>query len=93
MEIYLSPEFIKEEAQVLNIVDQNQKAVGYIAFILKDKKMYVYGQLEKEGVSEDFKDLVKPYIEGMGKSKEELEVYTYLAIGGKKIDLEQGEIK
>jgi hypothetical protein len=91
MQVYFSPELIKDDAQVLNIVDQNEKAVGYVAFIFDDKKMYVYGQLEDAGVEGDFKDLVKPYIQGMTKSKPGLDVYSYLSVGGTKTDIEQKE--
>ncbi|MRH42564.1 hypothetical protein GH741_07690 [Aquibacillus halophilus] len=91
MQIYFSPEFLKEEAQVLNIVDDNNKAVGYMAFLMEDKKMYVYGQLEEEGVYQDFKDLVNPYLQGLTKLKPDLEVYSYLSVGGKKIELDDQE--
>ncbi|UFU01178.1 hypothetical protein KO561_09665 [Radiobacillus kanasensis] len=89
MQIYFSPEFLKEDSQVLNILDDNDKAVGYMAFLMEEKKMYVYGQLEQEGVSEDFKDLVKPYLQGLSKIKPDLEVFTYLTVGGKKVELEK----
>ncbi|QTM99557.1 hypothetical protein ERJ70_09750 [Sediminibacillus dalangtanensis] len=89
MQLYFSPEFLKEEAQVLNIVDDSEKAVGYLAFLIESDKMYVYGQLEHEGVTEDFKDLVKPYLQGLSKLKPNLEVYSYLTIGGKKVDLDE----
>lgn len=91
MQIYFSPEFLKEDAQVLNIVDDKDKAVGYMAFLMEEKKMYVYGQLEEEGVYEDFKDLVKPYLEGLSKIKPDLEVYSYLSVGGKKVQLDTEE--
>ncbi|MDC3416255.1 hypothetical protein [Aquibacillus salsiterrae] len=87
MQLYFSPEFLKEDAQVLNIVDDKNKAVGYIAFLIEEKKMYVYGQLEEEGVSEDFKDLVGPYLEGLSKLKSDLEVFQYLSVGGKKVEV------
>lgn len=86
MQIYFSPELIKNDAQVLNIVDQNGKAVGYTAFIFDEKKIYVYGQLEEAGVEGDFKDLVQPYIQGLAKSKPGLDVYSYLSVGGTKTE-------
>ncbi|SDJ69393.1 hypothetical protein [Sediminibacillus albus] len=89
MQIYFSPEFLKEEAQVLNIVDDSNKAVGYMAFLMEQEKMYVYGQLEQEGVTEDFKDLIKPYLQGLTKLKPNLEVYSYLTVGGQKVDIDQ----
>ncbi|WP_100406172.1 hypothetical protein [Bacillus solitudinis] len=90
MQIYFSPEFINEDAQVLNVVSDENKPMGYMAFLMNDekKKIYVYGQLEDEGVNEDFKDLVKPYLQGLTKLKPELEVYSYLTVGGKKVELE-----
>ncbi|WP_226034811.1 hypothetical protein [Aquibacillus saliphilus] len=91
MQIYFSPEFLKEDAQVLNIVDDKNKAVGYMAFLIEEKKMYVYGQLEEEGVYQDFKDLVNPYLQGLTKLKPDLDVYTYLSVGGKKVELDEQE--
>lgn len=91
MQIYFSPQVLKQDSQVLNVVDQNQKAVGFVAFLFDEKKLYVYGVLEEEGVGEDFKDLVKPYIQGLSKTKENLEVYSYLSVGGKKVELEPSD--
>ncbi|MCM3712964.1 hypothetical protein [Halalkalibacter oceani] len=93
MQLYFSPEFMKEDAQVLNIVTDGNKPVGYLAFLLEPdkKKMYVYGQLAEEGVSEDFKDLVTPYIQGLTKLKPELEVLSYLTVGGKQVELKQDD--
>ncbi|MBD8068073.1 hypothetical protein [Bacillus sp. PS06] len=87
MQIFLSPELMTQEYQILNVVNQNEKAIGYVTFLIDEKKMYVYGLCEEEGVSEDFKDLVKPYIQGMSKAKPELDVYSYISIGGKKLEL------
>lgn len=87
MDIYFAPELIKQEAQVLNIVNSKQKAVGYLTFIFDQKKMYVYGHLEDQGVKEDFKDLVKPYIQGMKKAKPELDIFSYINVGGEKLDI------
>jgi hypothetical protein len=95
LQIYFSPEFLKEDAQVLNVVTDANKPVGYMAFLMEEekKKMYVYGQLQEEGVYEDFKDLVKPYLEGLKKLKPELEVYSYLSVGGKKVELGEEDKK
>lgn len=87
MQIYFSPEVMTQEFQVLNIVDPNHKAVGNIALLFDEKKIYVYGILEEEGVGEDFKDLVKPYLKGLAKAKEGLEIYSCLYVGCKKIEL------
>jgi len=93
MQIYLSPEFLKEDAQVLNVVTQDNKAVGYLSFMMEEKKMYVFGQIQEEGVTEDFKDLVKPYLDGLSKLKPDLEVLSHLTVGGKSIELEEEKNK
>lgn len=88
MQIFLSPELVREDKQIINVIDQSGKAVGYLTFLLDEKKMYVHGILENEEVSADFKDIVKPYIQGMAKSKPDLDIYSYLSLCGKKIELE-----
>ncbi|GIN61940.1 hypothetical protein J27TS8_19330 [Robertmurraya siralis] len=93
MQIYFSPEVMTAEFQVLNIVSSENKAVGNIAFLFDEKKLYVYGILEEEGVREDFKDLVKPYVKGLAKAKEGLEIYSCLYVGCKKIELKVEEDK
>ncbi|MCH1626371.1 hypothetical protein [Fredinandcohnia quinoae] len=91
MQIFISPEIVKEQCQILNIINQDQKAIGYITFFFDEKKMYVYGQCEEEGVSEDFKDVIQPYIQGMSKAKPDLDIYSYICIGGKKLTLNKDE--
>ncbi|MEK5442172.1 hypothetical protein [Fredinandcohnia sp. FSL W7-1320] len=91
MQIFVSPEVIKEECQILNIVNQEKKALGYISFFFDDKKMYVYGHCEELGVSKDFKDTITPYIQGMAKVKPDLDIFSYISIGGEKLDLADEE--
>ncbi|MCM3765513.1 hypothetical protein [Neobacillus niacini] len=91
MQIYFSPEVITPEYQVLNVVDSANKAVGNVAFLFDEKKLFVYGILEEEGVGEDFKDLVTPYIKGMTKAKPGLDVFSCLYVGCKKIKLNEKE--
>lgn len=80
---------MSENTHVLNIVDQEQKGIGYLSLLLTEKKMYVYGHLENEGVSEDFKDVIKPYIMGMTKNNDDIEVLSYISIGGEQLDFEK----
>lgn len=91
MQLYFSPEFYKQDAQVLNIVTDKNKPVGYLAFLMAEEKMYIYGVVEEEGVTENFKDLVTPYIQGFTKIKADLEVFTYLSVGGKKLEIESDQ--
>lgn len=87
MQIYFSPEVITPTFQVLNVVDSTNKAVGNVALLFDEKKLYVYGILEEEGVEADFKDLVTPYLKGLTKAKKGIEVYSCLYVGCKKINL------
>lgn len=93
MQIYFSPECIKEDAQILNIVTDKNDPVGYLSFLKTDKKIYVYGHVSEEGVSEDFKDLIKPYLSGLTSANENLEVYSYFSVGGKTINVNQDKEK
>jgi hypothetical protein len=87
LQIYFSPEVITPQYQVLNVVDTKNKGVGNVAFLFDEKKLYVYGILEEEGVEADFKDLVTPYIKGLAKAKPGLDIYSCLYVGCKKITL------
>lgn len=91
MQVYFSPEVITTEFQVLNVVDSKDKAVGNVAFLFDEKKLYVYGILEDEGVGADFKDLVSPYVKGLAKAKPGLEILSCLYVGCKKITLKDEE--
>ncbi|MBY0095623.1 hypothetical protein [Mesobacillus maritimus] len=91
MQIYFSPEVITPEYQVLNVVDADNKAVGNVAFLFDEKKLFVYGILEEEGVGADFKDLVTPYIKGLSKAKPGLDILSCLYVGCKKIELKEKE--
>ncbi len=91
MQIYFSPEVITPNFQVLNVIDSNNKAVGNVAFLFDEKKLYVYGILEEEGVEADFKDLATPYIKGLAKAKAGLEIFSCLYVGCKKIKLNEEE--
>nr|WP_223587930.1 hypothetical protein [Neobacillus bataviensis] len=93
MQIYFSPEVITPQFQVLNVVDSKNKAVGNVAFLFDEKKLFVYGILEEEGVGADFKDLVTPYLKGLTKAKPGLDIFTCLYIGCKKIKLNDEEEK
>lgn len=91
MQIYFSPEIMTPQFQVLNVVDDAEKVMGNVAFLFDEKKLYVYGILEEEGVAVDFKDLVTPYLKGLAKTKKDLEVYSCLYVGCKKIKLDGEE--
>jgi hypothetical protein len=91
LQIYFSPEVITPQFQVLNVVDSASKAVGNVAFLFDEKKLYVYGILEEEGVEADFKDLVTPYIKGLAKAKPGLDILSCLYVGCKKINLKEAE--
>lgn len=91
MQIYFSPEVITPNFQVLNVVDSTNQAVGNVAFLFDEKKLYVYGILQEEGVGEDFKDLVTPYLKGLAKAKQGIDIFSCLYVGCKKIKLNDKE--
>jgi ABC-type dipeptide/oligopeptide/nickel transport system ATPase component len=62
-----------------------------MAIMFDEKKMYIYGIIEEEGVTENFRSIVQPYIKGLAKSKPDLEVYSCLYVGCKKISLNEIE--
>jgi hypothetical protein len=93
LQIYFSPEVITPQFQVLNVVDSANKAVGNVAFLFDEKKLYVYGILEEEEVGADFKDLVTPYLKGLAKAKPEIDIYSCLYVGCKQIKLNEEEEK
>lgn len=93
MQIYFSPEVITPQFQVLNVVDSTNKAVGNVAFLFDEKKLYVYGILEEEGVGADFKDLVTPYLKGLAKAKPGIDIFSCLYVGCKQIKLNDEEEK
>ncbi|MBS4197780.1 hypothetical protein [Lederbergia citri] len=91
MEIYFSPEIMTQHYQLLNVVDSKNKAVGNLAVLFDEKKLYIYGILEEEGVGADFKDLVTPYVKGIAKANPEADIYSCLYVGCKKIELLEEE--
>lgn len=91
LEIYLSPDVLTPHFHIINVVNGQDKVLGNIAFLFDEKKLFVYGILEEEGVSENFKDIVQPYIKGLAKAKPDLEVYSCLYVGCKKISLNATE--
>lgn len=93
MEIYFSPELYRADAQILNVMDEKMNPVGYFAFLIDESKIYVYGHLENEGVGEDYKGMIKSYLQGLTKLKPERDIYSYVAIAGKKVELKEEEEK
>ena len=93
MQIYFSPEVMTPHFQVLNVVDGDCNAVGNVAFLFDEKKLYVYGILEEKGVEADFKDLITPYLKGLSKAKKGLSILSCLYVGCEKIDINTDEDK
>ncbi|MCU9593949.1 hypothetical protein OEV82_05720 [Caldibacillus thermolactis] len=91
LEIFFSPEVMHQSFQILNVVDSKEKAVGNVAFMFDEKKIYVYGIVEEEGVTENFRSIVQPYIKGIASAHPELEVYSCLYVGCKKISINTEE--
>lgn len=93
MELYFSPEVITPEFQILNVVDSKETAVGNLALLFANKKIYVYGILEEELVGADFKDLVTPYLKGIKKARPNHDVLACIYVGCKKLSIETNNEK
>lgn len=87
LEIYFSPEVLHQHFQILNVVDAKENAVGNVAFMFDEKKIYVYGIVEEEGVTENFRSIVQAYIKGLASAFPDLEIYSCLYVGCKKISV------
>ncbi|CCQ93324.1 conserved hypothetical protein [[Clostridium] ultunense Esp] len=89
MEIFFTPEFLSQDSQILNVVDEKNQPVGYLSILQAEKnKIYLYGHLENEGVRESFKSMVNAYLQGLAK-EEEREIYSYVSIGGEKMEIKE----
>ncbi|MGG3926520.1 hypothetical protein ABET51_11035 [Metabacillus fastidiosus] len=93
--LFFQPEFRNQEGEILNVVDSNGKAVGYIAYLYKgENDLYIMGQLDNEGEKQNFIDITSKYIDGLKKSilgSEEKEMNLSINLGGEAIDVEQGQ--
>jgi hypothetical protein len=89
--LYFTPEFIGESGQIINVVNQKGKAVGYLAVLLNAKKdrFYIFGHLTDRGEKENYIDIVSHYATGLKKAySNETEPYISLYIGEDTIELE-----
>jgi len=89
VELYFSPEWMNKNIQILNVVTDRQKPVGYLCIFHEDKKMYIFGNLQDGGLKEDYHDLIKPYIQGLANISGDAEMFSYITIGGEMIQFEQ----
>ncbi|GGB49655.1 hypothetical protein [Fictibacillus barbaricus] len=93
--IFLQPEFCNSQGEIINIVDTNGKAVGYIAYMYKgENDLYIMGQLDNEGEKQNFIDVTSRFIDGLKKSilgNGEKEPNLFLHLGGEAIGMDNGE--
>lgn len=91
--LFFKPEFQTAQAAILNVVDTEEKAVGYIAYVYKeDKQLYIMGQLNEEGEKQNFIDIVSQFIDGLKKAvlgDGDKEPNLYIHLGGQLIDLDK----
>ncbi|GEN35697.1 hypothetical protein [Aneurinibacillus danicus] len=89
--LFFKPEFQNKQGEILNVVDANGKAVGYIAYLYKeDKELYIMGQLEEEGEKQNFIDITSHFIDGLKKAilgDGEKEPNIYIHLGGELMNL------
>jgi hypothetical protein len=91
--IFFQPEFHNQQGEIIDLVDTNGKAVGYIAYLYKDEKdLYIMGQLDDLGEKQNFIDMASKYIDGLKKSilgDGEKEPNLSIHLGGEAIDVYQ----
>ncbi|MDY7241949.1 hypothetical protein [Halalkalibacterium halodurans] len=88
MQLFLAPEMIKADAQVLNVITDKEEAIGYLAYLQFDTNLYVYGHLQEVGAKGDFHDVVKPYIQGLQATFNDCDLYTSISVGGETLQLD-----
>ncbi|MCF6092828.1 hypothetical protein L1765_02305 [Microaerobacter geothermalis] len=88
--LYLEPQFHHHQGEILNIVNQEGNAVGYLCLLYREKdEAYVIGQLDDAGEKQNFLDIVSHYSNGIKQAtggKEE--PYLYIHVGGERLSLE-----
>lgn len=64
--IYLVPEFKTASGEIMNVLNQKEEPVGYVACMYKEnEKLYVFGTLKNKGEEQNFVDVVENYTTGM----------------------------
>ncbi|MGM0875642.1 MAG: hypothetical protein ACQEWV_12755 [Bacillota bacterium] len=95
--IFFQPEFRNQQGEIINLVDPNGKAVGYIAYLYKgDNDLYIMGQLDNAGEKQNFIDITSKFIDGLKKSilgNGEKEPKLFIHLGGEQIDIDLVEEK
>ncbi|MGC4376233.1 hypothetical protein WD019_04730 [Fictibacillus sp. Mic-4] len=95
--LFFKPEFRNHEGEIINVVDLQNNAVGFISFLYKEnQELYIFGQLNDEGEKQNFIDIVSHYIDGLkiailGNSDKEPNIY--LHSGGNPIELDKEKEK
>ncbi|MGG1571732.1 hypothetical protein [Fictibacillus sp. NRS-1165] len=91
--IFFQPEFRNEQGEIINVVDTNGKAVGYISYLFKgENDLFVMGQLEDAGEEQNFIDITSKFIDGLKKSilgSMEKEPNLFIHLGGEALELDQ----
>lgn len=91
--LFFQPEFRNPQGEIINLVDTNGKAVGYMAYLYKEEKnLYIMGQLDDIGEKQNYIDLVTKYIDGLKTSilgEGENEPNLLIHLGGEIIDIDK----
>lgn len=91
--LFFQPEFRNQQGEIINLVDTNGKAVGYMAYLYKEEKnLYIMGQLNDIGEKQNFIDIVTKYIDGLKKSTlgdGGNEPNLFIHLGGEIIDIDK----
>jgi hypothetical protein len=91
--LYLQPQFRSTSGEILNVVSQDGKMLGYLMYIYKeDDDLYVLGHLDDVGEKQNYIDVIGKYVSGLkdvcGVKKDP---YVRIHCGGDPIQLSKKE--
>ena len=89
--IYLQPQFRTPSGEILNVVSNDGKLLGYLFYMFKEESdMYIIGQLDEVGEKQNYIDLVSRFISGLKEACAlKQDPYVKIKCGGEEIDIKK----
>lgn len=90
--LYLQPQFRSTSSEILNVVSQEGKMLGYLLYTYKDDDLYVLGHLDDGGEKQNYIDVIGKYIVGLKDvSGVKKDPYVRIHCGGEAVQLSKKE--
>lgn len=91
--LYLQPQFRNTSGEILNVVSQDGKMLGYLTYIYKEHDdLYVLGHLDDVGEKQNYIDVIAKYVSGLkAVCGMEKDPYVRIHCGGDPIQLTKSE--